>query len=127
MRLTSDHRTLPRGSAGHQIRMIWIGLSFTVVAFLPMFARDLPADWSEFCGGAAGAAFVVFAHSESLSWRRPLTLGHQLVFWWLWPLVLPFFALLTRHRRSRWLTILLGIPTLLILVPVVVDVVRILP
>jgi hypothetical protein len=60
--------------------------------------------------GAAGVAWLYVAQSEASAWRRPLTLGHQLMMWWFWPLVVPVYFIVTRERRPMGVTLVVVIP-----------------
>ncbi len=106
----SSARAAPRHDASaHEVRLLWIGLAFSVLAVGPLIAGNVGGEWTAFCSGAAGAATIQYAWSESRS-SRPLTLGHQLVLWWYWVFALPLFALATRKQRPTMLTILLIAP-----------------
>ncbi len=120
-----------RATSRHEVRLVWIGVVFSGLTILPLFVDHLTGEWTRVCAGAAGAALVQFAQSEARVWRQHLSLGHQLVFWWNWPLVLPFFAIATRKRRSIGLTVLMVLPIAAFLgaavISLVVDLLRIYP
>ncbi|MCD4750994.1 MAG: hypothetical protein K8R59_16605 [Thermoanaerobaculales bacterium] len=96
----------------HERKLVWYGVIFYCFAASWFLVESGGDEFARFAAGAAGVAFVQFAQSEAAAWRRPLTLGHQLVFWWYWPLVLPVFAIITRRRRSSGLTLLLMVPVI---------------
>lgn len=102
--MSSGARRRPRRLTGHEGRLLAIALGLVAMAgasFLLGLAGDA---FPSFASGAAGVAMVLFLRFEARAARRPLTLGHQLVIWWFWPLVVPLFVIATRRRRSRRLT-----------------------
>ncbi len=106
----SSASTRHRETSRHELCLIWIAVVFSVIAIVPVLAGKIAGEWAGFWAGAAGVASVRFAWSESRSSGRPLTLGHQLVFWWFWALVLPVFAIATRGRRQASTSVLLVMP-----------------
>ncbi|RLE21766.1 MAG: hypothetical protein DRJ65_15350 [Acidobacteria bacterium] len=85
--------------------MVAIGLSFILLSVFFFVVDSETTELQRVASGAAGAALLVFAQTESVAWKKPLTLGHQLVMWWYWPLVLPVFLVITRNRRSTKITV----------------------
>jgi hypothetical protein len=110
MQLSSAKLNPIRHTSSHETKLIWFGIVLCGFVLSSYLIEGVGRELAGFTTGVAGAAFVQFAQSEAATWRRPMTLGHQLVFWWFWVLVLPVFAILTRHRRSPGLTVLLVVP-----------------
>jgi len=105
MKTSTSKLIIQRETSTHEVRMVAIGLSFILLSVFFFVVDSETTELQRVASGAAGAALLVFAQTESVAWKKPLTLGHQLVMWWYWPLVLPVFLVITRNRRSTKITV----------------------
>ena len=110
MELSSARLTPIPSTTMHERRILLAGVILFILGAALGFLEIPNPELSRFALGAAGVAMVYFAQSEAASWRRPLTLGHQLTIWWFWPFVVPVFFLVTRNRRSVAMTLAVIVP-----------------
>lgn len=110
MELSSAQLTPTRSTSRHERRILFAGVALFVLGGTLGISRMTDPELPRVAFGAAGIAFVYFAQSEAVAWRRPLTLGHQLTMWWLWPVVVPVFFVATRNRRTLPMTLVVVIP-----------------
>jgi len=110
MQLSSAQRTPIRSTSNHERRMVAVGVTLFILGMVAGIFRLGGPELPSFTIGAAGLALVRFVQLEASSWRRPLTLGHQLAMWWFWPFAVPAFLLITRNRRSAAITLAVVVP-----------------
>jgi hypothetical protein len=118
MNLSSAQRTPIRSTSKHERRLVAVGISLFILAIVGGILRLGEPEIPNIAAGAAGLALVRFVQLEALSWRRPLTPGHQLAMWWFWPIAVPVFLFITRNRRSVTMTLAVIIPVVGFLVVV---------
>jgi hypothetical protein len=111
---TSSARLTPiRSTTNHERRILLAGVILFILGIALGFLETPNPEIPRFAFGAAGVAIVYFAQSESVAWRSPLTLGHQLYMWCLWPVAVPVFFLTTKHRRPVAMTLVVILPLLI--------------
>ena len=110
MQLSSSRLTPTRSTSKHELRILLAGVGLSLLGAVSGFLEFPEPELPSLAFGAAGIAFIYFAQSEALAWRRPLTLGHQLTMWWFWPFVVPVYFVVTRNRRSTAITLAVVIP-----------------
>jgi len=118
MKLSSAQRTPIRSTSKHERRLVAVGVSLFILGIVGGILGPGGPEFPSIATGAAGLALVRFIQIEAVSWRRPLTLGHQLAMWWFWPFAVPVFLFITRNRRSATLTLAVIIPVVGFLVVV---------
>jgi len=98
---------LRRGPNAHQWRLLVIGVILAVLATALVMRGLFSLETAQIASFGSVLAFAVFAYSEALAWRDPLTEGHSLVLVIWFGIAFPVYLLTTTSRRPVWLTTLL--------------------
>jgi multisubunit Na+/H+ antiporter MnhB subunit len=110
MTMSSARLTPIRSTSKHNRRILLSGLALFILGASSAYFGTPDVDLTKLSFGAAGVAWLYVAQSEASAWRRPLTLGHQLMMWWFWPLVTPVYFLVTKKRRPILMTLIVVVP-----------------